>query len=101
MGSAATGDGIDPDFINASRTPVTLLDGASLCEHTVSFAVMRGGHNVTPNGFVVRAVIENMDEAQLQEKTAAPLQFPEQLKTIRIDQDAVPALIHQIDETTM
>ena len=38
------GDEIDPDLINASRTPVTLLPGASITEHTVSFAMMRGGH---------------------------------------------------------
>ena len=44
MGSAAVGDEIDLDLINASRTPVTLLDGASITEHTISFAMMRGGH---------------------------------------------------------
>jgi 3-oxoadipate CoA-transferase beta subunit len=44
MGRAAVGDEIDLDLINASRTPVTLLDGASITEHTISFAMMRGGH---------------------------------------------------------
>ena len=44
MGQAATGDAIDSDLINASRVPVTLLAGASISEHTVSFAMMRGGH---------------------------------------------------------
>jgi 3-oxoadipate CoA-transferase beta subunit len=44
MGRAAIGDEIDFDLINASRTPVTLLEGASITEHTVSFAMMRGGH---------------------------------------------------------
>lgn len=44
MGRAAIGDEIDTDLINASRTPVTLLDGASITEHTISFAMMRGGH---------------------------------------------------------
>lgn len=44
MGGAAVGDQIDLDLINASRTPVTLLDGASITEHTISFAMMRGGH---------------------------------------------------------
>jgi len=44
MGRAAVGDEIDFDLINASRTPVTLLDGASITEHTISFAMMRGGH---------------------------------------------------------
>lgn len=59
MGGAAVGDEIDFDLINASRTPVTLLAGASITEHTVSFAMMRGGHldysvlggfQVAPNG---------------------------------------------------
>lgn len=44
MGPSATGDAINPDLINASRVPVTLLTGASISEHTVSFAMMRGGH---------------------------------------------------------
>lgn len=43
-GRPAVGDEIDPDLINASRTPVTLLAGASITEHTVAFAMMRGGH---------------------------------------------------------
>lgn len=42
-GLAAPGQG-DPDLINASRQLVTLLPGASISEHTVSFAMMRGGH---------------------------------------------------------
>lgn len=44
MGAAASGSDVDPDLINASRQPITLLDGASITEHTVSFAMMRGGH---------------------------------------------------------
>jgi len=44
MGRAAVGDEIDSDLIDASRTPVTLLAGASITEHTISFAMMRGGH---------------------------------------------------------
>ncbi|MEN4921379.1 3-oxoacid CoA-transferase subunit B [Achromobacter spanius] len=44
MGPAAVGEQIDPDLINASRQPITLLQGASITEHTVSFAMMRGGH---------------------------------------------------------
>ncbi|OZI29969.1 3-oxoadipate CoA-transferase [Bordetella genomosp. 10] len=42
-GLAAEGQG-DPDLINASRQLITLLPGASISEHTVSFAMMRGGH---------------------------------------------------------
>ncbi|CAP41974.1 3-oxoacid CoA-transferase subunit B [Bordetella petrii] len=44
MGPAATGDAVDPDLINASRVAVTLIPGASITEHTISFAMMRGGH---------------------------------------------------------
>jgi len=44
MGGAASGDDIDLDIINASRTPVVLLPGASITEHTIAFAMMRGGH---------------------------------------------------------
>ncbi|KRC71914.1 3-oxoadipate CoA-transferase [Achromobacter sp. Root83] len=44
MGPAAAGADVDPDLINASRQPITLLEGASITEHTVSFAMMRGGH---------------------------------------------------------
>jgi 3-oxoadipate CoA-transferase beta subunit len=44
MGPAAAGDAVDPDLINASRQPVTLRVGASVTEHTISFAMMRGGH---------------------------------------------------------
>ncbi|MCD0501677.1 3-oxoacid CoA-transferase subunit B [Bordetella petrii] len=44
MGAAAVGDAIDPDLINASRVPTTLIPGASITEHTISFAMMRGGH---------------------------------------------------------
>ncbi|ASC64336.1 3-oxoacid CoA-transferase subunit B [Achromobacter denitrificans] len=44
MGPAASGEDVDTDLINASRQPVTLRDGASITEHTVSFAMMRGGH---------------------------------------------------------
>lgn len=39
---AAEGEG-DPDLINASRQLITLIPGASISEHTVSFAMMRGG----------------------------------------------------------
>jgi 3-oxoadipate CoA-transferase beta subunit len=44
MGGAASGADIDLDIINASRTPVVLLPGASITEHTIAFAMMRGGH---------------------------------------------------------
>lgn len=44
MGRPAKGDEIDPDLIDAGRVPITLLDGAAITEHTISFAMMRGGH---------------------------------------------------------
>jgi 3-oxoadipate CoA-transferase beta subunit len=44
MGRPAVGEEIDGDLINASRTPIVLVPGASICEHTTSFAMMRGGH---------------------------------------------------------
>ncbi len=34
----------DPDLINASREAVMLTPGASICDHVVSFSMMRGGH---------------------------------------------------------
>ncbi len=44
MGRSAIEDEIDTDIINASRKPILLLQGASITEHTNSFAMMRGGH---------------------------------------------------------
>jgi 3-oxoadipate CoA-transferase, beta subunit len=34
----------DPDLINASKQPVALVPGASICDHVTSFSMMRGGH---------------------------------------------------------
>lgn len=34
----------DPDLINASKDPVTLVPGAAVCDSTDAFAIMRGGH---------------------------------------------------------
>jgi 3-oxoadipate CoA-transferase, beta subunit len=44
MGSAAHGDQIDPDLINAGKVPVTELPGSAYFHHADSFAMMRGGH---------------------------------------------------------
>jgi 3-oxoadipate CoA-transferase beta subunit len=34
----------DPDLINASKEPVTLVEGAAVVHHADSFGMMRGGH---------------------------------------------------------
>ncbi|WP_305802168.1 3-oxoacid CoA-transferase subunit B [Orrella daihaiensis] len=34
----------DIDLVNASREAVSLMPGASICDHVVSFSMMRGGH---------------------------------------------------------
>jgi 3-oxoadipate CoA-transferase, beta subunit len=44
MGTAAHGDEVDPDLINAGKVPVTELPGAAYFHHADSFAMMRGGH---------------------------------------------------------
>lgn len=46
LGMTALPDGQMPDvdLINASREAVTLTPGASICDHVVSFSMMRGGH---------------------------------------------------------
>jgi len=44
MGPADTSRPFDEDLVNASRKPVGLQPGASISDHVVSFAMMRGGH---------------------------------------------------------
>lgn len=44
MGPAPAPGREDPDLINASKEPVTLLTGGAYFHHTDSFAMMRGGH---------------------------------------------------------
>ncbi|WP_454673286.1 3-oxoacid CoA-transferase subunit B [Achromobacter pestifer] len=44
MGPGDSGVPLDLDLINASKEAVTLLPGASITDHVVSFAMMRGGH---------------------------------------------------------
>lgn len=44
LGMGPTPDTPDPDLINASRQPISLLQGASISDHSISFAIMRGGH---------------------------------------------------------
>ncbi len=44
MGPAPAKGHEDPDLINASKQPVTLLTGGAYFHHADSFAMMRGGH---------------------------------------------------------
>lgn len=44
MGPAPLEGEEDPDLMNASKQPVTLLPGGSFFHHADSFAMMRGGH---------------------------------------------------------
>jgi len=44
MGPGDPDGPLDLDLINASKEAVTLLPGASITDHVVSFAMMRGGH---------------------------------------------------------
>jgi len=44
MGPGVHGKPVDPDLINASKEPVTLLPGAAITDHVISFMMMRGGH---------------------------------------------------------
>ncbi len=44
MGPGLANGTVDPSLLNASKEPVTLLAGASICDHSMSFAMMRGGH---------------------------------------------------------
>jgi len=44
MGPAPAANAQDPDLINASKQPVTLLAGGAYFHHADSFAMMRGGH---------------------------------------------------------
>ena len=45
LGMGPGGDEItDADLINASKEQISLVPGASICDHVVSFTMMRGGH---------------------------------------------------------
>ena len=44
MGPPPAAGQADPDLIDAGKNPCTLVPGAAICDHTVSFAIIRGGH---------------------------------------------------------
>ena len=44
VGPSPLANDVDPDLINASKTPITLLPGASIFHHTDAFVMIRGGH---------------------------------------------------------
>lgn len=44
VGPTPPEDRIDPDLINASKTPISLVPGASIFHHTDAFVMIRGGH---------------------------------------------------------
>lgn len=44
VGPTPSKDRIDPDLINASKTPISLVPGASIFHHTDAFVMIRGGH---------------------------------------------------------
>lgn len=44
MGPSPAPGAVDPDLVNAGKTPVTELPGASYFHQADSFAMMRGGH---------------------------------------------------------
>lgn len=44
MRALMDGEPVDPDLLNATKEPVALDEGASISDHVVSFAMMRGGH---------------------------------------------------------
>ncbi len=44
IGPAATPGEEDPDLLDAGTNPVTLVSGAAIFSHDISFAMIRGGH---------------------------------------------------------
>lgn len=72
MGPLADPDDVDPWLVNAGKQDVTLLPGASLFDHSLSFAMIRGGHlelcilgayQVASNGDLANWSISETDSA--------------------------------------
>ena len=44
MGPSPAAEDIDPNLINAGKRPITMLPGASIFDHAMSFGIVRGRH---------------------------------------------------------
>ena len=44
MGPSPAPEDIDPNLINAGKRPITMLEGASIFDHAMSFGIVRGRH---------------------------------------------------------
>lgn len=44
MGPSPAAEDIDPNLINAGKRPITMLPGAAIFDHAMSFAIVRGRH---------------------------------------------------------
>ena len=53
LGMGPAGDLVDLDLINASKEQISLLPGAAICDHVVSFTMMRGGHDSSIHSIAV------------------------------------------------
>ena len=44
MGPSPAAEDVDPNLINAGKRPITMLAGASIFDHAMSFGIVRGRH---------------------------------------------------------
>ena len=44
MGPSPAAEDVDPNLINAGKRPITMLAGASIFDHALSFGIVRGRH---------------------------------------------------------
>jgi 3-oxoacid CoA-transferase B subunit len=62
----------DPELINATKQPITLLPGGSFCHHTDSFVMIRGGHL----DLALLGAFEVSEEGDLANWTTEDPEFP-------------------------